>query len=33
VRTRLRASRAAEHQALLALLPGVPLSAWADVAF
>ena len=28
VRTRLRASRAIEHQALLELLPGIPLASW-----
>ncbi len=32
VRTRLRASRAAEHDALLKLLPGIPIAAWRDVA-
>ncbi len=31
VRTRLRASRGHEHQALLQLLPGLPLAAWRDL--
>ena len=31
VRTRLRASRAQEHAALLALLPGIPLASWRDL--
>jgi len=31
VRTRLRASRAEEHQALLELLPGVPLASWSGL--
>ncbi len=31
VRTRLRASRAAEHQALLELLPNIPLASWRDL--
>ncbi len=31
VRTRLRASRAAEHQALLQLLPTIPLASWRDL--
>ena len=31
VRTRLRASRAAEHQALLELLPTIPLASWRDL--
>jgi len=31
VRTRLRASRREEHQALLALLPAIPLASWRDL--
>ena len=31
VRTRLRASRAHEHDALLELLPGIPLASWRDL--
>ncbi len=31
VRTRLRASRAQEHDALLKLLPSIPLAAWRDL--
>jgi predicted glycoside hydrolase/deacetylase ChbG (UPF0249 family) len=31
VRTRLRASRAAEHQALLELMPTIPLASWHDL--
>jgi predicted glycoside hydrolase/deacetylase ChbG (UPF0249 family) len=31
VRTRLRASRAQEHAALLELLPGIPLASWRDL--
>ncbi len=31
VRTRLRASRAQEHQALLSLLTGIPLTSWRDL--
>jgi predicted glycoside hydrolase/deacetylase ChbG (UPF0249 family) len=31
VRTRLRASRAREHQALLELLPAIPLASWSDL--
>jgi predicted glycoside hydrolase/deacetylase ChbG (UPF0249 family) len=32
VRTRLRASRAREHQALLELLPTIPLASWSSLA-
>ena len=32
VRTRLRASRAQEHEALLRLLPAIPLTSWHDLA-
>ncbi len=32
IRTRLRASRAREHDALLQLLPGIPLATWHDLA-